>query len=88
MRSTVVPTSKEDLSQLPTQERQKSFNEAIEQSIGNHSKAAAYMISQKPSDDKDIYHTVFFFHSFSDQTKSTLKRPVASPYILYIHNYV
>ena len=85
MRSTVVPVSKEDLSQLPTQERQRSFNEAIEQSIGNHSKAAAYMISQKPSDDKDIYHTVFF--DVDDHTEDLVVQeldpddlPVVMPY--------
>ena len=60
MRSTVVPVSKEELSQPAVQERQKSFNESIEESIGNYSKAAISMTIQKPEDDKDIYHTLFF----------------------------
>ena len=60
MRSTVVPIHNDELSQPSMVERQKSFNDSIKQTIGNHSKAAADMIIQKPTEDKDIYHTIFF----------------------------
>ena len=60
MRSTVVPPRNEELTQASIQERQKSFSEHIEKSIGNHSKAAIGMTTQKPEDDKDIYHSLFF----------------------------
>ena len=59
-RSTVTPVHDEELSQPPMVERQKAFNDNIEQAIGNHSRAAADMIIQKPTEDKDIYHTIFF----------------------------
>ena len=60
MRSTVIPINHPDLSNPAVQERQKSFDKKIEEAIGNYSKVSEAMRVQKPDDDKDIYHTVFF----------------------------
>ena len=60
MRSTVVSIPDDELSHPPLMERQQSFTASIEQSIGNYSKLASDIIAQRPTDDKDIYHTIFF----------------------------
>ena len=60
MRSTVIPVRDDELLQPPMVERQKAFSDAIEQTIGNYSRVAADLTTQKPAEDRDIYHSIFF----------------------------
>lgn len=60
MRSTITALTSEELCSPGLKERQKSFTEKINETIGNYSRAVTNRLSQKPDEDHDIYHTIFF----------------------------
>ena len=85
MRSTVVALNKDELSSLPVIERQTSFTNEIENAFGNYSKEASTLMTQKPLDDKDIYHNLLF--DIDDHSEDLLVQevdpndlPVVMPY--------
>lgn len=87
MRSTVVPIHGDELLQPSLVERQQSFTKSVDKYIGNHSKAAPNMITQKPSDDKDIYHTLFF--DIDDHSEDLLVQefdPDDLPVVMPLHD--
>ena len=60
MRSSVTSLKKDEQDIHELQERQQVFNEKVHERIGNYAKAVTNRLSQKPDNDHDIYHTVFF----------------------------
>ena len=90
MRSTITALTSEELCSPGLKERQKSFTEKINETIGNYSRAVTNRLSQKPDEDHDIYHTIFF--SVDDHSEDMIVQevdddnyPITMPYHDDVH---
>ncbi len=90
MRSTITALTSEELCSPELKERHKSFTEKINETIGNYSRAVTNRLSQKPDEDHDIYHTIFF--SVDDHSEDMIVQevdddnyPITMPYHDDVH---
>lgn len=60
MRSSVVPLNKNELSEPSVLERTNKITDNVDKIIGNYNKSSNDLPIQKPMDDKDIYHMIFY----------------------------